>query len=186
MPSPPVADRRREIGVAIVLVLVVAGVIVAVAVIRPIVSIPGPPAPPIAFQAPATSGNATAGWTYRLGVLAIASWESPHPIVWGDLNVQLAFSQNDSWVSPYPAPAGSALWAESSRGAAVARENLTLGLWQDGFFVLIETGQVLVFHTAIPPGRTYEAVGGVGTYVGPVLVVEYENAGSSFTFEVQL
>ncbi len=167
--------------------VVVLGVIAAVVIVRPVGFVPGPPAPPIAFQTPGISGNATAGWTYRLAVLAIAAWEEPRPIVWGDLNVQLALSQNTSWLFPYPAPAGSALWVESATGAILARGNLTLGgLWQDGYFVLVQTSQVLVLHTRIPPGSTYIGGAGVGTYVGPVLVVQYENAGNSITFNLQL
>lgn len=185
-PLPPVGDRRREIGVAIVLVIVVLGVIATVTFVPPHTTSPAVPVLPIAFQVPATSGNASAGWTYKLNVLALASYERPHPIVWGDLDVGLAWSGNDTWVSPYPAPAGSALWAESSTGGVVARGNLTLGLWQDGYFVLVETGQVLVLHAPVAPGKSYVSGEGAGTYVGPVLVVEYENAGNSVTFNLQL
>ncbi len=137
---------------------------------------PAPPGSPVEFQHPWILGNATAGWTYRVNVTVIPAWETPRPIVWGDLRVRVDLVLNTSY-GRYPYPPGSTLRAVDASNRTIAVEDLATGLWQDGLSVLIVTGQGIVLQGDIPPGTTYANQTTITGFEGPTFVIEYANAG---------
>ncbi len=164
-------------------VVIIALVVVLAALLwQPPRSSVGAPPPPtsLGFQIPRRSGNASAGWTYTLNVTVEPRDQTPVPLVWGNLLVTLMYNDNFTTVFPYLPPGGTTVQVTDAAGTVIARENLSDGLWTDGYFVRIETGHVLVVRGNVPPGTDY-VHNGTGTFRGPGLVIQFSNAGQPFT-----
>ena len=180
--APP--ERGRTVFTAAVTVAAIAVVVSLAAVLWQTarVNVGAPPLPPasLGFKVPRRSGNESAGWTYTLNVTADPSVQTPVPLVWGNVLVSLMYNDNLTWVYPYLPLGQATVQVTGARGIVVARENLSSGIWTDGYFVLVQTGQVLVVHGNLPPGTDY-VHNGADTFRGPGLVIQFSNAGQPFT-----
>ncbi len=179
-PSGPskAASGRFRAAVAVAALLLVTLLAAALAFSFPPspTGAPAPPGTPVEFTNPWIMGNATAGWTYRVNVTVMSAWETPRPIVWGDLRVRVDLVLNTSY-GPYPFPPGTTLRVVDASNRTIAVDSLATGLWQDGLSVLIVTGQGIVLQGDIPPGTTFANQTGITGFAGPTIVIEYANAG---------
>ncbi len=106
-------------------------------------------------------------------VYATLEWERPYPIAWGNVIVELL---NATTGDPYPVPAGATLTVRGSDGVAVTDYDFSLGLWRNGFFALVETGQTLILHATIPPGKNI-IEGDHQTATGAGIILTFANDG---------
>lgn len=180
--APPRSSSTRSVAAFAVVVIALVVVLAALLWQPPRASVGAPSLPPtsLGFQIPRKSGNASVGWTYTLNVTVEPQVQTPVPLVWGNLRVTLTYEDNSTVVYPYLPPGGTTVHVTDSAGAVIARENLSTGLWTDGYFLRIDTGQMLVVRGNVPPGTDY-VHNGTDTFRGPGLVIQFSNAGQPFT-----